>query len=465
MSKKIIFILFVFVYFLGFKLVNAEVFINEVQISPTEERFIELYNSGNSSVDLTNWYLQRKTATSSVFSSLVSKTYFENRNINAGDYFIVSKDTLGLSTFTLTESNTIQLKNSDQEIVDKIGWGEGESSVASNPPENKSIQKNGSTWIISSPTAGEENASSNSNNSEEGNDENNDNNNEEEQAYDESEESINNKPVIIPVFKSKILTKNPAFAGQPHLFDLEVKYGEDIYACGNYFWNFGDGSSLVQKDNFNKFYHTYLYPGEYLVSVEYYKKSSFLDKPDIYNEMIIKVVPTVVSISKIGDYKDFFIELTNNSDYKIDISGWVLSSGVKIFSFPKNTIIMPKKFITISGKTTSFMLGDEKNLKLTMQTGEVVFDYSTKLAPIKKLALFGGTNINTNNKKSETEDSDQSESDLSAAPVLSKANFGSKFIIIGFISLLGICGVAVYFLRRKRVSSKSTADDFDILDE
>jgi len=125
----------------------AKILINEIQLSPTGNRFIELYNPNNSSVNLTNWYLQRKTQTGSSFGSLVSKTYFEGKTINANDYFLISRASLDgadiiLDNLTLTESNVIQLKNSDGEVIDKLGWGQAsdcEGSCALQPSDNQSI--------------------------------------------------------------------------------------------------------------------------------------------------------------------------------------------------------------------------------------------------------------------------------------------------------------------------------------
>ena len=51
-----IFLLLFTIIFLFPNLAFADVFINEIQTYPTEERFIELYNTGDSSVDLTGWY-------------------------------------------------------------------------------------------------------------------------------------------------------------------------------------------------------------------------------------------------------------------------------------------------------------------------------------------------------------------------------------------------------------------------
>jgi len=128
---------------------QAKILINEVQTTPTSERFIELYNPNDSAVNLTNYYIQRKTKTASSFSSLVSKTYFENKTIPSHGYLLISRSALTnsdivLDNLTLTESNTIQIKNSDGDIVDRVGWGQAsdcENSCANEPPLSQSIQR------------------------------------------------------------------------------------------------------------------------------------------------------------------------------------------------------------------------------------------------------------------------------------------------------------------------------------
>ncbi len=129
---------------------QTKILISEIKTSPTAERFIELYNPNNTEVNLTDWYLQRKTQTGSEFSSLVSKTYFEGKVIPANGYLLISRSVSAdsdiiVSDITLTESNTIQLKNSNQEVVDKVGWGSVSdfkgSGPASSPASGQSIQR------------------------------------------------------------------------------------------------------------------------------------------------------------------------------------------------------------------------------------------------------------------------------------------------------------------------------------
>jgi len=125
----------------------SKILISEIQISPITERFIELYNPNNSVINLTDWYVQRKTQTGSDFIPLISKTYFNGKTINAYGYFLISRSALDeadivLNNLTLAESNVIQLKNPNGETVDKVGWGQAqdfEISPTQNPQLNQTI--------------------------------------------------------------------------------------------------------------------------------------------------------------------------------------------------------------------------------------------------------------------------------------------------------------------------------------
>lgn len=476
LKKKICLIFVFFVFIFCFKIASAEVVINEVQISPTEERFIELYNSSSSSVDLTNWYIQRKTVSGADFGSLVSKTYFVNKSIGAGSYFLISKNELGLSSLTLTESNTIQLKNSEQQVVDKIGWGEGESGVAENPPEGKSIQKFSFGWNIAFPTPGAINQESSGSGEEENNIE--DNNDGETTSTPVSSHSSNStpKPKIIPTFKANILAPTLAFAGQPIEFNLNIKYGEETYACGKYFWNFGDGDSKHTEGGFEKFTHTFYYPGEYNVSLEYFeKKDSAL--PAITDDMVIKVVPMTVSISNVGDFKDFFIEISNNANSKINISNWILSSDNKKFILPKNTVVAGSSSTIISGKISGFTIADKSSLKLSMPDGEVVFDYNSKSVSTKRVESESYENYSNNENEEYGEENNNSnfyenqansknKKDLTSASIFSgQENILSEYgFILSLLVLLCVSAGVVYFIRRKNHNVVGSTD-FDIVDE
>ena len=104
--------------------VYPKILISEIQISPIAQRFVELYNPNLTDVDLTGWYLQRKTSDS--WNSFVSSTHFQNKIITAGGYFLISRSDVAadilLSDMTLTPNNFLAFKSPDGEIVDQMGF-------------------------------------------------------------------------------------------------------------------------------------------------------------------------------------------------------------------------------------------------------------------------------------------------------------------------------------------------------
>jgi len=103
-----------------------KILISEVQILPTEQRFIELYNPNDQEVSLNDWYVQRKDSNDTSWGSLVSHTNFEGKTISAQGYFLISRELPNLdilSNFSLSNDNSLALKNPNGEISDKLGFG------------------------------------------------------------------------------------------------------------------------------------------------------------------------------------------------------------------------------------------------------------------------------------------------------------------------------------------------------
>lgn len=206
-----------------------------------------------------------------------------------------------------------------------------------------------------------------------------------------------------------------------------------------------------------------------------YSKSDGSFEPEVKTEFIIKVVPLTVSISKVGDVNDFFVELTNNANYEIDLSKWSLASGQKIFFLPKGTKIAADNSMTIPGKISGFVLGDEKNLKLISSIGEVVFDYN----PLPKLKERFTTELDSDsdvisaeeiNFKKSTERGNSLGSHLVASALAGeeqdKGPYSSSLVNIVFVLFLMGSGLAVYLIRHKKgVNSSVSNEDFEILDE
>ena len=132
--------------------VYSKILISEVQVTgltDQKEEFVELYNSNTAEIDLTNWYLQKKTKTGSSYSSFVPNTLFSGKKIGANNYFVIARENsffAGLANIitdnSLTEDNSLILKNPNGEVSDKLGFGsaqEYETSPAQNPEKGQSI--------------------------------------------------------------------------------------------------------------------------------------------------------------------------------------------------------------------------------------------------------------------------------------------------------------------------------------
>lgn len=482
MSKRFILIC-LFIFFSCFYVANAGVIINEVELYPTEERFIELYNTDNTEVDLTDYYIQRKTQTGTSFTSLVSKTNFANKKIEANGYFVISRNAFNnsdivLGTLTLTESNTIQIKNGTGEVINVVCWGDVSDCTpsAQNPPEGQSISRNANnSWSVGTRSPGVANTSSDSSTplptSE------NLNSSDSTESTSSVASANDGGTSSLPKFEeksitTKIKTKPVSFLNMPLIFEIKAygKNGEELNS-GKYFWNFGDGTTEERTDNKN-FSHIYSYAGEYLVSVEYFA-NSYSSVPDVLNKIKIKVVPIELSISRTGDVSDFFIEITNISSYDIDISSWKLSSGDKTFTFPRNTNILAKKKIILSSVVTKFTIEDKNDLKLFTSDDKIVYQFTIQYEVVEKEIrnkdienVDGGPVRSEDSQRPST--SNETVESLSASVINSDVVAGETsnpyFFPTILIVFLSLSGGAVYFLRRNNIISQNT-EEFEILDE
>ncbi|MEK7094406.1 MAG: lamin tail domain-containing protein [Patescibacteria group bacterium] len=141
-------------------IIYPKILINEIQTasaSSTHEEFVELYNPSNEAVDLTNWYIQKKTKSASSFSTFLPKTALAGKSIAAHGFFVISHPSSSLIAQVVTDEgladhNTLVLKNPHGDIIDKVGWGgagDFEEQAAPNPDSDQSIQRkvSGSSFI------------------------------------------------------------------------------------------------------------------------------------------------------------------------------------------------------------------------------------------------------------------------------------------------------------------------------
>ncbi len=514
MSKKIIFLLVVLFLFSRAHLVFASPIINEIMydLDGADIDWVEIYNPDSEDIDLTSLKLLVSNSTSN--HGIVKHSGSEI--LHQGEYGIIvpSSDIEAFTNKWGSSGNIFTASFSLPNETEKVEINNGDktsplSSVTYNSTQGasgdgNSLQLVNSTWKAASPTLGSTNnlsVSTISSSSVSGVSVSSSSNNESSSVQITNTAPTKNKIIEEPKIKTKILSKNLVFAGVPVDFQAKTTgYSGETLSNGKYFWNFGDGDSK-EVSGTDKFTHVYSYSGEYVVSLEYYM-NVYISEPIAVDKITIKVVPIQVSISKVGNEKDFFVELSNGSEYEIDISKWVLSSGEKKFIFPKNSIIMPKKSIILSDKITQFVSSDVRNLKLVLSTGEVAYDYGVSLVPvevvvkndipIQTLALVPVLEKTTTNIKTIEPVQSISQSDISeekntkieknvSVPAVQKASENlsasavesgvlpgnsknSYLSFIGLVVFLGFSAGSVYFIRRNRVVPKD-GEDFEIIDE
>ena len=134
-------------------IVPKTILINEIQVDglkDEKEDFVELYNPNNKDVDLTGWYLQRKTADGEKYSSYATNPLFEGKIIKAKGYFLIAREgyfaTLAdiFVDEPITDDNSFVLKRDDGSISDKVGWGnasEFETAPSVAPSAGQSIER------------------------------------------------------------------------------------------------------------------------------------------------------------------------------------------------------------------------------------------------------------------------------------------------------------------------------------
>ncbi|MEK7088565.1 MAG: lamin tail domain-containing protein, partial [Patescibacteria group bacterium] len=475
-----ILILLGFAFLFSFNLAKANLVINEIMYdlpgsdtaNNKSREWVEIYNPDSSDVniDATKWRFYDGSGNRTINNEA-------NFSILSGAYVIFAGDK---ATFLLDHSNfsgvvydtgitslnntgaTLKILDQNGTLVDSVTYTSSLGGVG----DGNSLQLVSGIWKSVIPTPGTQNyVSSNITTY---------NNNLLIQDTTETKTKI----VEIPKIKTKITAKALVFVGIPVEFKANVTgYSNESLSYGNYFWNFGDGDSKETRVNDTaKFAHTFSYEGEYTVALEYYQ-NYYSDNPDASDKIIIKVVSADISISKVGDEKDFFIEISNNTNYDADLSKWSLSSSAKSFILPKNMILEPKKKIILSPKITGFSISDKDTLKLMNPQWETVFDYSSSIQPIKILTKnstpvkISKLNTDRNNIVVASEYDTKTEipvNSLEATAVKSDADTGNNLMYgFGLFAFLGISASATYFIRsrNRKTVLRATGSDFEIMDE
>lgn len=484
---KKFFLIVLFIFFSQFHVAHA-LEITEIMYdaegTDTDREWIEIYNDGSSSVDVSTFKLFEANTNHGL------TTVQGDKNLASGAYAVIVQDKEKFkidwpsytgpifdSAFSLSnDGENIALKDANLNIVSEINYV---SSMGANG-DGKSLQKISSTWQSVLPSPGQANINFNP---VENNSTNNSTNTDTNSVTQNNTQNSGGSGTITGASKelkttTKILSSSFGFAKNPLEIKAETKNseGEKVF-YGKYVFTFSDGSSEEYSASyFSKISHIYKYPGDYFIYLSYYN-NAYDSVATATDKFLVKILEAGVFISNVGNDNDFFIEIKNNTSYENDISDWYITSENKKFIFPKNSFLSANNKIILSPEITGFVFTDKENLKLYNSTGNLIFDYGNLSQPkIKSTQISENNSAKNISKQNSAIPSIESENlvnlddktpvDLQANTLdvlpanKNGENFWMYFSLALFLVVFAI--FAVLFLRKKE-KKIAAEDDFEIL--
>jgi len=418
---------------------SANILINEVAWMGTEasanDEWIELYNSGSDTVDLSGWALEAVDGSPAISLS---------GQISAGGFFLLERtddaSVTGISANQIytgslsNEGEILKLFNDSGNEVDSVD-GSGAWAIGGDAPSRKTLQRSSSGWITADATPGATNASSSDDSTD------NDDAGDQEEDGGETvsvtdtndEEDFFDRYKLKPRLTSAEIYKNRKniIAGSPVMFNGQAfdQFGKERDSL--YEWNMGDGTVLLGE----QVSHTYFHPGKYVV-VATVRRGGI----EIVKRLEVNVIDAVVSISDVEYGNDGFVEIENVSNSEINLSQWSIQSGSKIFLIPYNTFVLPGQKIRFSSRAMKIPITEDPIVRYP--NSETV-PLETKLEPeVLNNELIATPFVafaNAEEEKAEAQGSfiENEEEDKSII-----------FWIVALVVLIGVAVVSVIFLGR-----------------
>lgn len=356
--RYIIFVTIVLLFFAN--TVFANVVINEVAWMGTVDSYtnewIELYNNGQSAVDLNGW----------IFSIEGKKDISLSGSIAVGSFYLIERtddETVPgipadlISSFGTGLSNSgavLILKNNQGTEIQKLdassGWPAGDNST------KQTMQWNGSVWITADPTPKAQNTSFNQSASTSGVD-----------VSDEPESPESTTVVVWPtepqIYANAGLDKTAVAGADVYFSGQALGLQKEPLENARYLWNFGDGA-IAEGQNTK---HVYKYPGEYIAVLDV---SS--GKYSVSDRSMAKIIPNQLEIIEVNQN---YIKLHNGSNVELDISSWFLRTENSLFKFPANTFIKTNRDLMIDSSISGLKTENQK-AEILYPNSSVAFSYS-----------------------------------------------------------------------------------------
>lgn len=352
--------------------------INEIMSNPIGDdggrEWVEIYNDGEDSINLSALTLSIKGGTPLLVTSLQGGTA-----LSKNGYAIISSTVTGASKFLQDYPNysgvllksAISLVNTGITSIElKIsGHLEGSALSYTASKEGNSYAFINGTYVLGTPTPGAENQTA-SPSTDDGEGSSTSTN-----QYTITQTSAPTADIVLYLPFEKIV-----IAGVVTNFSTSgMTRGGKVIENMTYSWSFGDGGQGTGSTTV----YSYNYPGRYIAQVE--GGNGLVSG---VGRMKVRVVSPDIAIKGISTGKyGTFIDIDNPNSYDIDFSQWRLSIDGVSFSFPKNTLISANGITHLSGMAMGFAsttFSSSTLIKILFPTLEEVTRYTQNLEEHKE---------------------------------------------------------------------------------
>ncbi len=355
---KIIKYLAVFLLFSLPNFVSAQVVFTEIMYNPagtdTGREWVEIYNTGAESVDITTYKLFENSVNHKISISSGENILPAGQHaviVDNPEKFLIDHDISGIifdSTFSFNNTGEeIKLIGAGGEIIDTLNYS---PDLGGNDTGN-SLQINNNIWIPALPTPDEENATvavdeaTDDSESESDDDSNSDSNTTETgsgSTHEEQTDISNYKPTV----KLKISAGRERYVSTNSPVNLELIHNQDDSTKIRTIWSMGDGHNVRGK----KVSYIFDRPGEYNVVLN----ASLNGDLAVARTKII-VTETDIVVSAVDSGKGVDLLLKNNGKIETNIGGYTIKSGKESFILATDTILSSGQILTLSNKTTGLV--------------------------------------------------------------------------------------------------------------
>ncbi len=434
-------------------LVHAQIIISEVMYDPTgsddKQEWLELSNTGDAPVDVTKWtFSDGSSATKHGFNVPPKNGGIGSLTIPAGGYLIIADDAATFesafpsvanvidSTMTLPDpnagsSNTVVLYDDQKAVADSFTY------VAGTNADNKgdSMQRAGSGIIPALPTPGAANSQTPDTSVPA------DTSSQASTTQSQTQTSATSPTQLAPV--SSYVAPPPqvlfadAGADRIEIVGADTEFTGRAYTRSQtvvdnvrYTWNFGDGSTAEGETVM----HHYSFPGRYAVTLTVSQ-----DKSTGSDRVIVTAEPAQFSFSA---YADGSVEIVNGAQRDLDLSFWIVKSGVRQFLLPQDSLILAGASMRIAQGTLGYWSNgdtelDYPNGMLALKAGEktALQPQSIPKAPMSDQAPEPAAQ--TSEKTDEARSSDTVRDDVEPQPVATATPTSSAQVAMAATALPG----------------------------